>query len=77
MADTITRITDVIDPEILAQMVLLQLPNNTILIPGVFTTSEFPIGTKGTLWEIPYNNNLGDLETYLAGTDLTIQKMQK
>lgn len=75
MPDVITRITDVIDPEILARMVLLQLPNNTILIPGVFTTDEFPIGTKGTLWEIPYNNNLGDLETYLAGTDLTIQKM--
>jgi hypothetical protein len=75
MADAITRITDVIDPEVLAQMVLLRLPNNTFLIPGVFTSSEFPIGTEGTLWEIPYNNNLGDFETYQAGTDLTIQKI--
>ena len=75
MADAITRIGDVIDPEVLAQMVLMKLPNNTFLIPGVFTSSEFPMGTDGTLWEIPYNNNLGDLETFLAGTDLTIQKM--
>jgi PIN domain nuclease of toxin-antitoxin system len=75
VADAITRITDVIDPEILAQMVLLKLPNNTILIPGVFTNNEFAIGTEGTLWEIPYNNNLGELATYQAGMDLTIQKL--
>jgi hypothetical protein len=75
MADAQTRITDVIDPEILAQMVLLRLPNNTILIPGVFTTSEFPIGEKGTIWEIPYNNNLGELDTFVAGTDITEQKL--
>ena len=71
----VTQITDVIDPEILANMVLMKLPNNTILIPGVFTTSEFPIGEKGTVWTIPYNNVLGDLETYQSGTDLTPQKL--
>lgn len=71
----ITKITDVIDPEILAQMVLLKLPNNTILIPGVFTTNDFPIAEKGTVWTIPYNNNLGELETYVSGTPLTKQKL--
>ena len=75
MADAQTRITDVIDPEILARMILLRLPNNTILIPGVFTTSDFPMGTKGTIWTIPYNDNLPEFETYLAGTDLTEKKL--
>ena len=71
----VTRITDVIDPEILGAMVLEKLPNNTVLIPGVFTTSDFPIATEGTIWEIPFNELLGDLETYLAGIDLTAQAL--
>ena len=40
MADDPTRIADVIDPEVLATMVLAELPNNTFLIPhltGNFT----------------------------------------
>ena len=73
MADDPTRIADVIDPEVLATMVLAELPNNTFLIPGVFTSSEFPIGTFGTVWEIPYNENLGDLETYDPTVDLSVQ----
>lgn len=71
----ITRIADVIDPEVLATMVLEKLPNNTILIPGVFTTADFPIGQDGTQWTIPYNKTLGALQTYVAGVPLTIQKM--
>lgn len=71
----VTQITDVIDPEILANMILLKLPNNTILIPGVFTTTDFPIGTKGTIWEIPFNENLPGFETYKSGTDLTPQSL--
>ena len=70
-----TKITDIIDPEILGDMILEKLPNNTILIPGVFTTTDFPIATKGTIWEIPYDELLGDFETYLSGTDLTPQKL--
>ncbi len=77
MADAPTLIADVIDPEILAQMIVLKLPNNTILVPGVFTTNEFPIGEKGTRWKIPYNNNLGDLETFIEDTNLTIQGMDQ
>ena len=77
MADAPTLLADIINPERLAQMILMELPNNTILIPGVFTSSEFPIAEKGTIWKIPYNDNLGELETFIEDTDLEIQGMDQ
>ena len=73
----VTAITDVVDPEILADMIVERLPDNTILVPGVYTSSEFAIPEKGTKWDIPYDKPLGDYETFIAGTPLTPQKFEQ
>jgi len=70
-----TRITDVIDPEVLSDMIINQYEDKLFMLPGVSNEVSFPIPTKGTLWEIPYADVLGDLETFIAGTPLTIQSM--
>ncbi len=74
MADT-TRITDVINPEVLSDLIINKVEDNLFMLPGVSAETRFPIPTKGTVWEIPYANKLGDLETFVAGTPLVIQAM--
>lgn len=74
MADS-TRITDVINPEVLSDTIINKVEDNLFLLPGVSAETRFPIPTKGTVWEIPYADKLGDLETFVAGTPLVIQAM--
>lgn len=73
----VTRITDLIDPQILADMILEKFPNNALLLPSLFTTNEFEIGEKGTLWQIPYQKTIQDFETFIPGTSLTPQKFEQ
>ncbi len=70
-----TRITDVIDPEILSRTVIRNVLNNIFTIPGVFAGNEFASDDPGTFWETPYQNKLGDFETYDPDTPLTVQAL--
>jgi hypothetical protein len=70
-----TRITDVIDPEVLSRIVIRTILNNIFRIPGVFDGNEFSEGDPGTFWEVIFGNKLGDFETYDPDTPLTAQKL--
>ena len=70
-----TRITDVIDPEILSDIVIRGVTDNIGNMPGVYMGDEFSEGDPGTYWEVIYGNKLGDLETYDPDTPLTAQKL--
>lgn len=70
-----TRITDVIDPEILSRTVIRRVLNNIFTIPGVFAGNEFASDTPGTFWKTPFGNKLGDFETYDPDTPLTVQPL--
>jgi hypothetical protein len=68
-----TRLSGLVNPQALADMVVEGLPNNAEIIPGVFTTDDFPnaLGQKGTLWEIPYDKPLGAMQKFIPGTPLS------
>lgn len=70
-----TRITDVIDPEVLSRIVIRMILNNIFRIPGVFDGNEFSEGDPGTFWEVIFGNKLGDFETYNPDVPLTPQKL--
>ena len=44
----------IVVPEVLGDLVLEKLADKVIALPGVDTTTEFPIGQNGTIWEVPY-----------------------
>ena len=63
-------LADVIQPRVLADMVLEKLTDEVLDLAGVDTSNQFPIGTKGTKWEIPYQQLIGDLQVDGEGVTL-------
>lgn len=70
-----SRITDVVDPEILSDIVLRRISENLFQLPGVVEGVRFTPDTPGTFWEVPFADLLGDFETYDPDTPLTSQKL--
>ena len=69
----VTVLTDVVVPEVLSDLIVLKLKDMVDLIPALFSSDAFPVPEKGTNWEIPYEDVLPDLETFLEGVSLTAQ----
>lgn len=68
-----TRITDVVNPEVLSDLAMEKITNNIALVPGTFSDNMFPLGEHGTIWTIPYADVMPDFENFVAGTGFTVQ----
>lgn len=75
MADTLTKITDLIDPEVMADMISGKVPNKIRITPfaKVDTTLQ---GVPGDTITVPSYSYIGDAEDVAEGEEVTISKMQ-
>jgi hypothetical protein len=70
-------ITNIINPEVLSGIVNEKLTNLLLQIPGLDTTTQFPIGEVGTSWKIPYNKVISDIVIDTESTTLTPQTLSQ
>lgn len=75
MADTITKIADLIDPEVMADMISAKIPNKIRVAPfaKVDTTLQ---GVPGDTITVPSYSYIGDAADVAEGADVTIEKME-
>lgn len=70
-------IANIVNPEVLAAIVMEKLTNMLVNLPGIDTSSEFAIGEKGTSWKIPYNKVIADMTRDGEGVTLTPQTLSQ
>lgn len=74
MADTITKIADLVDPEVMADMISAKIPKKIRVAPfaKVDTTLK---GVPGDTVTVPSYGYIGDAEDVAEGAAVTIEKM--
>lgn len=74
MADTITKISDLIDPEVMADMVSAKVPKKIRVAPFAKVDTSLQ-GVPGDTITVPSYAYIGDAEDVAEGADVTIEKM--
>lgn len=74
MADTITKISDLIDPEVMADMISAKVPKKIRVAPFAKVDTSLQ-GVPGDTITVPSYAYIGDAEDVAEGADVTIEKM--
>lgn len=74
MADTITKIADLIDPEVMADMISAKIPKKIRVAPFAKVDATLQ-GVPGDTITVPSYAYIGDAEDVAEGVDVTIEKM--
>jgi hypothetical protein len=68
-------ISDIVNPQVLGAIVGQKIANILPTIPALDTSNDFPTGSPGTSWELPYNGIIAALGEDGIGTTLTPQQL--
>lgn len=73
-----TQISDIIDPEVLADQISAKFPDKLVLGQSalVEVDTEFPLGSPGDKFKIPFWKRIGAFGDMTEGTPLTTAKIQ-
>lgn len=74
MANTITKISDLIDPEVMADMISAKVPKKIRVAPFAKVDTSLQ-GVPGDTITVPSYAYIGDAEDVAEGADVTIEKM--
>jgi HK97 family phage major capsid protein len=74
----VTAISDIIDPEVMSDQVSAKFPDMLVLgkTPMVVTSSQFPMGSPGTEFKIPFWKRVNGFGSLTEGVAMTPAKIQ-
>jgi len=78
MSNVYTAISDVIDPEVLGDQVSAKFPDRMVLANTnlVLVNSEFPLGSPGTKFKMPFFKRIAAFGDLTEGTAMQTNKIQ-